>query len=355
MRRFLQAGLALVVLLAGYLMFWPTPVDPVAWDPPADHGLTGAYSPNDRLAGVTRLARGHVRAPDAVTFDREGRMYTSSADGKIYRMAPDGTGAEVFSDVGGRPTGMAFAPDGALIAANEPLGALMRIPPGGGPPRTLTDSVNGRRLSLVNDVTVAADGTVYFTESSSRFHYDRSRWIVLEHAGDGAVHAYDPRTRRTRVVRDGLQLPNGITLSADGTHLLVSETGAYQVIRHWLSGPRAGATDTLAGNLPGYPNDISPAAGGGHWVALMSLRSPLLDGLGGWPGVRRTITRLPYTWLPEPAPIGFVIRLDAQGTVTANLQDSGEGAFTAVSAVTERDGALYLGTETGDAVGRVTY
>lgn len=40
MRRFLQAGLALVVLLAGYLMFWPTPVDPVAWDPPADHGLT---------------------------------------------------------------------------------------------------------------------------------------------------------------------------------------------------------------------------------------------------------------------------------------------------------------------------
>lgn len=355
MRRILQAGLAAVVLLAGYLALWPTPVEPVAWDPPADPGLTGPYAANDRLSGVARLAQGRVSSPDAVLFDRQGSLYTSSADGRIYRMAADGGGLEVFADVGGRPTGMAFAPDGALIAANEPRGAILRVPPGGGPAQVLTDSVDGRRLRLVNDVSVAADGTVYFTESSSRFHYDRSRWIALEHAGDGAVHAYDPATGRTRVVRDGLQLPNGVVVSGDGTYLLVSETGAYRVIRHWLSGPRAGASETLIDGLPGYPNDIAPAAGGGHWVALMSLRSPLLDGLGGWPGLRRAITRLPYTWLPEPAPIGFVIRVDGQGQVTANLQDPGEGAFSAVSAVADRDGTLYLGTETGDAVGRVTY
>ena len=58
LRRAGGAALALVALLILYLFFWPVPIEPVAWDAPADAGLVDPFEPNNRL----RRAR-HVRHP----------------------------------------------------------------------------------------------------------------------------------------------------------------------------------------------------------------------------------------------------------------------------------------------------
>ena len=45
-------------LVPGYLLLKPTPVDPVAWAPPAAPKLEGPYAINAKLAGIQRLAAG---------------------------------------------------------------------------------------------------------------------------------------------------------------------------------------------------------------------------------------------------------------------------------------------------------
>ena len=48
--------LLLVAAAAAYLLLWPVPVDPVAWDAPEAPELTGPYAANDELADVERRA-----------------------------------------------------------------------------------------------------------------------------------------------------------------------------------------------------------------------------------------------------------------------------------------------------------
>ena len=44
------------------------------------------------------------------------------------------------------------------------------------------------------------------------------------------------------------------------------------IFRYYLSGGRAGTSDTFADNLIGLPDNISPASSGGYWVAFASSR-----------------------------------------------------------------------------------
>ena len=46
----------------------------------------------------------------------------------------------------------------------------------------------------------------------------------------------------------------------------MAETGGRTVVRHWLAGDRAGGTDLLAEDLPGYPDNIARGSDGLVWV-----------------------------------------------------------------------------------------
>ena len=67
---------------------------------------------------------------------------------------------------------------------------------------------------------MAPDGTIYFTDASTRFSpaewggtYEASVLDILEQAASGRVLAYDPATASTRVVAHGFSFANGIALS----------------------------------------------------------------------------------------------------------------------------------------------
>ncbi|RLN19022.1 protein STRICTOSIDINE SYNTHASE-LIKE 10-like [Panicum miliaceum] len=78
---------------------------------------------------------------------------------------------------------------------------------------------------------------------------------------------YDPRTDRVTVLQSGITYPNGLAISADRTHLVVALTGPCKLLRYWITGPKAGTSETLA-DLPGYPDNARPDGRGGFWVAL---------------------------------------------------------------------------------------
>ena len=147
--------------------------------------------------------------------------------------------------------------------------------------------------------------------------------IILTGDATGRLLRYDPATGGAAVLASGLAFPNGVALSADGTHLVVAETARCRLLRHWLRGPRAGATESFA-DLPGYPDNVRrPAGGGYYWVALNRDKAWMEEGT-------------------TPRSVAAVRVRAADGAVDRALRGLGNAT---VSEVVERPGgALWLGS-----------
>ena len=280
--------------LALYFAFWPVPIDPVAWTPPPAPGYVGPFARNDRLAAMERLSLGADHGPEAVALDAAGRIYTSTREGRILRLRPDGSGAETYADTNGAPLGLHFAAGGTLIVADAMRG-LLRITPDRRV-TVLATEADGTPIAYADDLDVARDGRIYFSDASTRFGarlggstYSASLLEIIEHRGNGRLLVWDPATSKATTVLRGIHFANGVALADDESYVLVSETGSYRVLRHWLSGPRGGQTEPLIENLPGFPDNVTRGLGGRFWVALISPRSGPVDSLATHPFLRKVL------------------------------------------------------------------
>ncbi len=350
--RMVTGAVTLAVVLAMiYLLAWPVPIDPVAWTAPSAPALQGTWAPNAYLDGVERLDVPFGVGPEDVAVDGEGRIYGGLQDGRIVRMANDGSEAEVFADAGGRPLGLAFDAAGHLIVADAFQGLLSASP--SGEITTLSTEADGLPFTFTDDVDVAPNGVVYFTDASSRHdqhHYLRD---IFESRGTGRLLAYDPATARTEVVLEDLHFANGVALSPAGDFVLVNETIRYRVLRHWIAGPRKGETEVVIDNLPGFPDGVSRGADGVYWIALVAPRNTLLDRLAPSPFLRKAIWRLPEAVRPKAERHPFVVGVDADGRVVHNLQGSADGPFAHITSVEQVGDQLYLGSLEEAALARI--
>ncbi len=349
-KRIVLGGLALVVCLLLYLGLWPVPIDPVAYQPPTPPPLDGAYSPNNYLADVELLLEGAGDGPEDVDVDAEGRIYGGMVDGRIMRSGPDGKNAELFADTGGRPFGLEFDTDGNLIVADGVKGLLSIAPDG--TITTLTTESDGVPFMFTDDLDIAPDGKIYFSDASSKYGIHEVNEDILEHGGHGRLVMYDPVTGTTETLADGLQFANGVAVSPDGSFVLINETGSYCVNRFWLEGPKAGTMEPFIQNLPGFPDGISSNGEGLYWLAIYAPRAESVDILHPSPALKKLVFRLPAFLRPVPVMYGFVLGLDGDGNVVHNLQDP-TGAFAPVTSVEEVNGTLYLGSLTYPAAARI--
>jgi sugar lactone lactonase YvrE len=351
MKRILFLLLVLILMVVVYLLVAPVPIDPVAWTPPPAPALSGPYAQNNRLATVQRLALGDGRNPEDVALDAEGRIYAGFEDGRIIQLQADGTQPKILADTQGRPLGLVFDHSGNLIVADAIKGLLAVDK--NGVIQVLTAAADGARFGCLNDLDVAADGTIYFTEASAKFPMSQFANDILEHRPNGRFLAYDPKTRETRTLLRGIHFANGVAVSSDQSYVLVAETGLYRVIRFWLSGPKRGQSETFVDNLPGFPDGISSNGKGKFWLALVTPRDELLDTkLLPYPFLRKVVVRLPAFLHPAPKRYSFVLGLDENGKVTDNLQNGAPDCYAEIANVVERDGALYFGSIAERTVGK---
>lgn len=339
-------SLSLIGLSAAYLAFWPVPIDPVAVAPIADAGLQGPYAPNQALAAVALLVPGVGLGPEDVTRGPDGFFYSGLQDGRIVRFRDGDTAAETFVSTGGRPLGMQFDAAGNLIVADAFRG-LISV----GSNRQIEVLASG--MLFPNDLDIAADGTIWFSDSSRRFDQHHFMLDFVEMRPTGRLLSYSPKTRQTTVRLDGLMFSNGVALGPGESYVLVNETARARITRLWLKGPNAGRQDVFLENLPGYPDNLSYNGRGTFWVAFPDVRSRELEML--WPStlLRKVAMRLPERWTigMERPLYGMVVGYDTAGKVVANLQDS-TGHYGSISSVNEFDGKLYLGSTRMSAVGR---
>jgi 2-keto-4-pentenoate hydratase/2-oxohepta-3-ene-1,7-dioic acid hydratase in catechol pathway/sugar lactone lactonase YvrE len=328
--------------------------DPAPWTPPRAPAFEGVLSPNRVLDQVERWEVPGGAKPEDVVFDASGRLYAGVEDGRIWRWPagfPASGAAELFADTHGRPLGLETDPrDDSLIVCDAYRG-LLRVD-GTGHVRVLADTYGGMRLKFANNAAVAADGSVYFSDSSARYRIEHYKHDLLEHRPNGRVFRYRPAVAGLDLIAEGLYFPNGVALAPDESFLLVAQTGAYDIVRIPLTGPAAGHPEPFAPNLPGIPDNMSSAGDGTYWVAFPTPRLPFVDRLMPHPAPRRLAIRLPDRLQPAAQRYGLVAHLDANGQITQTLHGP-SGHYREIVGVRQHGNWLYLGSLYETAVGRL--
>ena len=324
-------------------------LSPVVWQPPPAP-IRARRNHSDPVPTVTV-----VRLPGAgsedVLIDSDASVLTGLEDGRIVRISPDGGTVSMVADTGGRPLGIEFHPDGDLIVCDAVRG-LLRVAPRDGTVSVLVGDIDGVPMRFCNNSAVAADGTIYFSDSSTRFGVEDYRGDLLEHGATGRLFRRDPDGTVEQVLA-GLHFPNGVALAPDESFLVFAQTSCYSLDRVWLTGPDAGRREPFVENLPAFPDNVSLGSDGLFWVALPSSRSRVLDVLSSRPPLLRKIAwTLPEALQPREARTIFTQAFDAAGRLVHDLQRPDRG-FYMCSGVRERDGVVWLGSLTCAAVGRI--
>lgn len=185
-----------------------------------------------------RLAIGHARLEKLWTGSRwaEGPAYFPAGKYLVWSDIPndrllrfdetDGS-VSVFEPRCGNHNGHTVDREGRLVCCEHKARCVSRIEHSGA--RTvLADRFEGKRLNSPNDVVVASDGAIWFTDPTYGIDGDYEGDAAPSEIGASLVYRLEPETGAlSAVIRDRTQ-PNGLAFSADGADLFVSDTGSAE-------------------------------------------------------------------------------------------------------------------------------
>jgi sugar lactone lactonase YvrE len=364
--------LSLITVAVAYLLFWPVAIAPVSWDAPVNKGYVDAFQQNTILEQIEILEMKGTHGPEGLAF-LNGELYATTREGWIVRHNPINGKTKNWVHTKGSPLGITFDQNNNLLVADAYLGLLAITP--NGSITTLTNRVDGSaedysktnhsqinslQINYADDVDIAADGKIYFSDASTKFAaranggtYQASLLDTLEHGGHGRLLVYNPKDKTTKILINGLNFANGVAVAADSSFVLVIETGSYRIHKYWLQGEKAGQSEIVIDNLPGFPDNIVRGHEGRFWVGLVAPRNKLLDALSNYPFIRKMIQRLPAHMRPEAEHYAHVFAMDKQGKVLLSLQDP-QGNYHTTTGVLETDNWLYISSLHAENLGRIS-
>lgn len=134
----------------------------------------------------------------------------------IYQWTPGSSEAEVFLEPSGNSNGITADENGNLVIAQHGERRVARLDENK-EETPVAEQYEGQRLNSPNDVAVASDGSVYFTDPPYGVDEDERELDfsgVFRVASDGEVE----------LLTDEFSRPNGIILSPDETRLYVNDS-----------------------------------------------------------------------------------------------------------------------------------
>jgi len=173
-----------------------------------------------RQDGDVRAGRRRTTFLEGPSFDRDGNLYTVDIpNGRIYRIAPDGTFA-VVAEYDGDPNGLKIHKDGRIFIADHRNG-LMLLDPASGDVSTYLDGPDHlERFKGLNDLIFASNGDLYFTDQGQTGLHDPTGRVFRLTADD-----------KLDCLLDTIPSPNGLVLSRSERAVFVAVTRANAI---WL-------------------------------------------------------------------------------------------------------------------------
>lgn len=241
---------------------------PYVIDDPRFRYLTVGSAQVERLASGFRWAEGPVWFADAGCL-----LFSDIPNQRILRWSDDATGGgglTVFRQPSDFANGQTRDRQGRLVTCEHGTRRVTRTGIDGAV-TVLADRFDGRRLNSPNDVVVAADGAVWFSDPTYGILSDYEGYQAEPEQPARGIYRLDPGGRLDRVADDFLQ-PNGLAFSPDERTLYVADSGASHdpaAPRHILAfdvdGARLARPRVFAQIDAGIPDGIRVDAQGNLW------------------------------------------------------------------------------------------
>jgi gluconolactonase len=220
----------------------------------------------ERLATGFQFTEGQVwNAAD------EYMLFSDIPANRIYKWSPK-EGVTVFRDPSHHANGLTYDRQGRLILCEHGTRRLSRLDTNG-EYTVLADTFRGKRLNSPNDVVLAADGAIYFTDPP---------YGITPHEQElpfQGVFRMRPVSEEVTVLVEDFDRPNGLAFSPDEKRIYVADSSSRRHIRVFdvdregvFSNGRVfvDIRSEVEGNPDGMKVDVEGnlyvAAAGGVWV-----------------------------------------------------------------------------------------
>ena len=153
--------------------------------------------------------------------DSEGNVFfTDQPNDQIIKWSTDGS-LSIYMEGTGRSNGLYFDKDDNLIACADLKNELWLIDKFKRV-TVLVKEFEGKKLNAPNDLWIAPNGGIYFTDP----FYKRNYWTRTEMELEKMdVYYLSPDRKTLTVAASNLKTPNGIVGTADGKKLYVADIG----------------------------------------------------------------------------------------------------------------------------------
>ncbi len=158
-------------------------------------------------------------------------VYSDIPNNRQLRWVEDDNRVTVFRSPSGHSNGNTFDREGRQLSC-EHSGRRVARYEYNGEVTVIADSFDGKRLNSPNDVVVAPDGGIWFTDPpyGIRGHYEG---FPAESELPNAVYRVDPTSGDIARVTDEIKAPNGLCFSPDYRRLYVADTGSDRDVKVW--------------------------------------------------------------------------------------------------------------------------
>ena len=186
----------------------------VGWARGADSPIVAPGAKLEMLADGFKFTEGPAS-------DKAGNVFfTDQPNDRILKWSADGK-LSTFMEPCGRSNGLCFDGKDMLWACADEKNQLWCIDPAGKATVLISD-YQGKLLNGPNDLWIAPDGSVYFSDP----FYKRPYWNRGAMEQIQAVYRLAPDHKTLVRVADDLTQPNGIIGTPDGKTLYVADIGA---------------------------------------------------------------------------------------------------------------------------------
>jgi len=286
-------------LVPGRLLRRPGPSTPIP-------GFLGVQIDDKRLAGVlsldarlVALHEGAIHCEGPVWQPSHKRLLWSDVPNRrLLAWCEDGR-VEAAIDPTFFMNGNALAADGRIVHCEHGRRCISRSEPDlRGEPRPIVTHYEGRRLNSPNDVAVAPDGAIWFTDPIFGIVMPSQGSLAEPELDHCSLYRFDPSTGALGRMAD-FEQPNGLAFSADGRRLYVSDTsrslgevpGFEAGAKHDVESFDVGPDGALSNRAffchadHGYPDGLTVDPRGWVWTSAA-------DGI--------------HIWSPEREKLGFI-------------------------------------------------
>lgn len=221
----------------------------------------GPLKPNNLLETADVLFE-HAGLSD-VACSADGSVYAACGNA-VLRLEKDGTAEEAALFDAPVQALTAFA-GGLAVATDHAVVIHDGVSAG-----SVLDGVDGKPLTGVNALASDGQGGLLISQGSRQHPIAEWSRDLLSHGATGRVLRYDPSAGTVSVLASHLRYSYGVGVVQD--KVVVSESWAHQ-----LRTVGSGSDEVLLSALPGYPARLSPARGGGYWLAVFAARTQLVE------------------------------------------------------------------------------